>query len=92
MSRELKATKRKLGGYSPSRNFRALIVMFAAETKTALHAEKESRPRQKLIPHPKGQAGRSGGYKLQRAMRLGGNKPRYNRLMVCTGRVRHWVL
>ncbi|KAF7335775.1 hypothetical protein MVEN_02233400 [Mycena venus] len=38
----------------------------------------------KLIPQPKGQAGKGGGYSLCTAMRLDKNKPRYNRLMRLT--------
>ncbi|KAJ7811512.1 hypothetical protein B0H13DRAFT_1926692 [Mycena leptocephala] len=44
-------------------------------------AAKQSKPAQKLIPRPKGQAGKGTGYNLQKEMRLGRNKSRYNRLM-----------
>ncbi|KAJ6586306.1 hypothetical protein DFH09DRAFT_1075263 [Mycena vulgaris] len=36
----------------------------------------------KLIPRPKGQAGKGSGYNLQHEMRLGNNKARYNHIMV----------
>jgi hypothetical protein len=45
-------------------------------------AAKQSKPAQTLIPRPKGQAGKGTGYNLQKEMRLGQNKSRYNRLMV----------
>ncbi|KAJ7501694.1 hypothetical protein B0H11DRAFT_1992563 [Mycena galericulata] len=44
-------------------------------------AARQSRPAQKLIPRPKGQAGKGSGYNLQTEMRLGRKKSRYNRLM-----------
>ncbi|KAJ7877302.1 hypothetical protein B0H13DRAFT_1893311 [Mycena leptocephala] len=44
-------------------------------------AAKQSKPAQTLIPRPKGQAGKGTGYNLQKEMRLGQNKSRYNRLM-----------
>ncbi|KAJ7028052.1 hypothetical protein C8F04DRAFT_1120363 [Mycena alexandri] len=51
------------------------------ELKVALATNKSKALAKKLIPRPKGQAGKSGGYKLSSAMRLDKNKSRYNRLM-----------
>ncbi|KAJ7933539.1 hypothetical protein B0H13DRAFT_1856045 [Mycena leptocephala] len=55
-------------------------VLFFAAALTAA-AARQSKPAQKLIPRPKGQAGKGSGYNLQKEMRLGQKKSRYNRLM-----------
>ncbi|KAJ7175208.1 hypothetical protein C8R43DRAFT_1201912 [Mycena crocata] len=49
---------------------------------TALEAAKTAHPSKKLIPRPKGQAGKgiTRGYTLRKAMRLQKNPTRYNRL------------
>ncbi|KAJ7852482.1 hypothetical protein B0H14DRAFT_2580892 [Mycena olivaceomarginata] len=54
-----------------------------ADTKLKVALAKKSSGSRKLIPRPKGQAGKGGGYNLCSAMRLQNDKPRYNRLGVC---------
>ncbi|KAJ7045033.1 hypothetical protein C8F04DRAFT_1067474, partial [Mycena alexandri] len=49
--------------------------------EVALAANKSKAISKNLIPRPKGQAGKRGGYELSFAMRLNKNKSWYNRLM-----------
>ncbi|KAJ6574381.1 hypothetical protein B0H19DRAFT_1371471 [Mycena capillaripes] len=59
----------------------ALKAANKEKAKLAAALAKETTAKRKLIPRPKGQAGKGSGYNLLEKMRLAQNKTRYNRLM-----------
>ncbi|KAJ7936472.1 hypothetical protein B0H13DRAFT_1853537 [Mycena leptocephala] len=57
------------------------LALKDTQLQAALTANTSKSVPQKLIPRPKGQAGKGSGYNLCEVMRLGRCKTRYNRLM-----------
>ncbi|KAJ7187058.1 hypothetical protein C8R46DRAFT_1274095 [Mycena filopes] len=70
------------------RALKKVVAEQSIQLKRALAANKTKSASKKLIPRPKGQAGRSSGYNLCTSMLLDHDKERYNRQLLI---VRHYI-
>ncbi|KAJ7802310.1 hypothetical protein B0H14DRAFT_2614376 [Mycena olivaceomarginata] len=78
---QLDAANARVGMYTLFFHAQPTNTVFQAILEAEAEAATSSKPKQRLIGRPKGQAGKGSGFNLRIAMRLDGNKTRYNRLM-----------